>query len=188
MQEREVLAGAPPEKIIGLVGEWVGSQYKSANSWHSSRFRYHLVVDKEVVRHLLQLPMPAEHCWSEDATYAIKVCDLQGGLSVNLCGEDDYDSDGDDEDTVEEKDDGYRSWFWIGADWLVGLWINDEHAAVEGPVSLGWTLWSREAGCASLDTRLILACGHSEALHRAMYPSLFRQEDDRSKDVELILD
>ena len=183
VQDREMLEGASPEKIIELAREWYPSQYEGAKVYHSSAFRYPLIVDSEVLQNLLTLPMPAEYDHSEAATYAIKVCDLR----VDDCDEDDEEymyMSSDEESVCEPEDDGYRGWFWIGAYYLVGLWFDEKNAATEEVCTWVNCPGRAERRFLFWRTGLGLGCMHSEAEHRAMYPSLFQGEDGGPGDVE----
>jgi hypothetical protein len=187
VQDRELLEGASPEKITGLAREWFKTlQYDGIRVCHSSQFRYPLVVDEEVVRNLLQLPMPAEYEDGEAATYTIKVCDLHVDEEEEEEEEDpeeDMPSD-DDEMWSEPEDDGYRSWFWISADYLAWLWFEEGNAATEEVYTWVNCPAREERRFLFWRTGLGLGCMHSEAEHRAMYPSLFRDENgDGLEDV-----
>jgi hypothetical protein len=177
VEDRERLEGASPEKVIDLAREWIPLQYEGAKVSHSSAFRYPLIVDEEVLRNLLALPIPVDRYEnSEAATYTIKVCDLR--VDDYDPDEEEYMSSDDDDDMLSEpEDDGYRSWIWIGADYLVWLWFEEGNAATEEVCSWVDCPAREERRFLFWRTKLSLGCMHSEAEHRAMYPSLFRDEE-----------
>jgi hypothetical protein len=187
VQNRALLEGASPEKIIGLARQWFPTQYQGAKVVHSSAHRYPLIIDDEVLQNLLALPTPAEYVCSEAATYTIKVCDLR--VDDDDSDDEEYmSSDDEDEDMCSEEDDGYRGWFWIGAFWLVGLWFDEGNAATEEVCS--WDekrRGGREEGGERRFlfwlTKMDLGCGHSVAEHRVMYPSIFQDEDEVCPEV-----
>lgn len=55
--------------------------------YHSPRNRYSIIVDDQVIRNLLRLPMPAAHEWSVSAVYPIKVYDAEFGLGGAYFGD-----------------------------------------------------------------------------------------------------
>jgi hypothetical protein len=183
VQDRQLLEGASPEKIIQLAREWFPTQYPGAKVSHSSAHRYPLIIDDEVLRNLLALPLPPQYGRSAAATHTIEVCDLR----VDDDDSDDDKDDGDEsmsESSSEEEydDDGYRGWFLIGAFWLVGLWFDEGNAATEEVCSRecrgGGS--GREEGGEEEErgggerrflfwlTKMSFGCGHSDVEHMAM--------------------
>ena len=125
--------------MLKLHQGWVYS-HPGAKVPDHSLYRYFLVVDDEVINHLLQLPVPAEYEITIPAGYAIKLFDAWFNIDWDLYGdssEPDSDEDEDlseeEEETVTRADDFIddEGWFWIGVFHLVSFWVCEDNAAWE---------------------------------------------------------
>lgn len=124
----------------------------------TSRFRYFIVIDDELIEHLLQLPMPANRDVSIPAAYSVKVFDSTFGLPDKYFdGESDSD---DDNDMLEEDNGGYEGCSWASARRLLYLcFVGSEEAAQEELCS-GDDSWNGEARFVHSGTKLdILSLG-----------------------------
>lgn len=134
VQDRELLEGASqtPAKITKLAQDWVHS-HLGAKVYHSPRNRYFIVVDDEVIQHLLRLPMPPAYQSSVPAVYSVKVYDAEFGLDGAYFGDEESSDEDEDGSMCSEEDDGYRGWFWLPASMLVWLWFleGNEAEAIE---------------------------------------------------------
>jgi hypothetical protein len=153
VQDRELLEGASPAKILEVARDWVAS-IPNVTLVSTSRYRYCIVIDEEVIEHLLQLPMPAAYARTIPSVYSIKVHDLTFGVPDTYYGapadsdDDDDDEDDDDEDDEEmckEEDDGFEGWFWISARHLLHLWFIDGTEAGLDELCSGDCSWNGEA-------------------------------------------
>jgi hypothetical protein len=145
VQDPERLEGASktPAKIIELARDWVYSHHPGAKVNATSRHRYHIIVDDEVVEHLLKLPIPATWGSSIPKVYSVKVFDAGFGLPDDgSCDEGDC-SDDDDDDMLEGGIEGYEGWFWASARSLMWLWFK-EHDAPDEELLLSDRSWNNE--------------------------------------------
>jgi hypothetical protein len=73
IEDRELLEGASadPAKILELAQDWVHYDRK-AQTRDSPRYRFCLVIDDEVIDHLLQLPMPPSKEMDIPGIYSVK--------------------------------------------------------------------------------------------------------------------
>jgi len=88
VEDIDLLEGAAesPEKMLKIHRDWVHS-HPGAKVPDHSFYRYFLVVNDEVIDHLLQLPMPAEFESTIPACYAIKLFDAWFNLGWNFYGD-----------------------------------------------------------------------------------------------------
>lgn len=99
VEDRELLEGASktPSKILELAQHWIHFDRK-ATTRNSPRYRFFLVIDDEVIDHLLQLPMPASKKRIIPALYSVTVYDARHNSPPEFSGgesdsESDHDSD-----------------------------------------------------------------------------------------------
>lgn len=140
VEASDLLEGASesPERMLKLHQDWVHSHPDAKVPDHSF-YRYFLVVDDEVINHLLQLPMPAKYERTIPAAYAIKLFDAWFNIDWDFYGENSEPESEEDEDMSEEKEEMTRAddfindegWFWIGVFHLVSFWMCEDNAAVE---------------------------------------------------------
>lgn len=128
IQDRELLEGAEPAKITKLAQDWVHSR-PGAKVYHSPQYRYFIVVDEEVIEHLLRLPMPPAYERSVPAIYSVKLYDAEFGLDDAYFGDEESSDEDEDDGMCSEEDDDYRGWFWIPASALVWLWFGEGNEA-----------------------------------------------------------
>jgi hypothetical protein len=128
VEDPELLEGASetPAKILELAKDWVHLDQKATTS-DGPRYRFFLVVDDEVIEHLLRLPMPAEHQRSVPWIYSVKVYDARHGPLSEFSDdghEDDNDEDESDSDSASlfEYPD-YQGYFWCPAAYLPNLYF-----------------------------------------------------------------
>lgn len=163
-------ASASPETILKLHQDWVHS-HPSAKVPDHSFYRYFLVVDDEVINHLLQLPMPARYEVTIPAGYAVKLFDAWFNLDWDSYGDDDSELESEeDEDMSEEEGEITRAddfiddegWFWIGVFHLVLFWMCEDNAARED----FWTInksWDGKRRPVYVGTSFpVEGCGDSE--------------------------
>lgn len=143
VEDRELLEGASenPSKILELAQHWVHFDRK-ATTGDSPRYRFFLVIDNEVVDHLLQLPMPASRKRTIPGLYSVKVFDARHNSPPEFSGgesesESDHDSDTDLEGGespfgVEDKFEGF---FWSPANHLAEIWFCEHDLPFEEIVS-----------------------------------------------------
>lgn len=132
VEDREFLEGASetPSKILELAQHWVHFDRK-ATTGDSPRYRFFLVIDDEVIDHLLQLPMPASRKRSTPAIYSVKVYDARHNSPPEFSGgesesESDHDSDTDSSEGGEYPkgiEDKFEGFFWCSARYLAELWF-----------------------------------------------------------------
>jgi hypothetical protein len=120
VQDPERLEGASetPAKIIEIARSWVYSHHPGAKVNGTSRYRYHIGVDDEVVEHLLKLPNPATWERSIPMVYSVKVFDAGFGLPDDGSSDEEDgsdDDDDDDDDMLEGGIESYEGWFWVSA-------------------------------------------------------------------------
>lgn len=130
IENRELLEGASenPDRILKLVQDWVHVNRK-ASTRDSPRYRFFLVIDDEVIDHLLRLPVPARLEFNVPTVYSIKVYDARINSPPEFFGgESDSDSDADSEDPDWED---FEGWFWSPASYLTELWFCDHHSGEE---------------------------------------------------------
>lgn len=131
VQDPDLLEGASasPEKLLKLHQDWVHT-HPGARKTDSSYHRHFLVIDDEVINHLLQLPMPANYEKTIPTMYAVKLFDAWSNAPWNL-----YEPEPEPEEDGELSDDDdlvdYEGWFWISAFVLVEFWVCEDNAAVE---------------------------------------------------------
>lgn len=75
MQDQQQLDGVPAAKIKTLAKEYIAS--RGASISESSRYRFFLIIDEEVVRNLLEYPMPATRPPRRWQWYSVKVLDIE---------------------------------------------------------------------------------------------------------------
>lgn len=131
VEDRELLEGASetPSKILELAQHWVHFDRK-AKTGDSPRYRFHLVIDDEVIDHLLQLPMPAARSRTIASLYSVKVFDARHNSPPEFSGgesepESDHDSDIDPEDEEDSFgiEDTFEGFFWSPANHLAEIWF-----------------------------------------------------------------
>lgn len=131
VEDGELLENATPDKILSLAQAWAHCDRK-ARTADDPRYRFFLVIDDEVIEHLLQLPTPATYAntkLSIPMVYSVKVYDARFNSPPQFSGgESDSDSEADDE---YEEDDGFEGWFWTSARKLMQLWFCDYQAGEE---------------------------------------------------------
>lgn len=100
VQDRESLEGASISSIQQLAKDWIAA--RGARISESARYRFFLVIDDEVVRHLLQFPTPVLEYPDEWQSYSVEVLDVE------------YDAD---TDKTSWRPGGpeFEGWFWAGA-------------------------------------------------------------------------
>jgi hypothetical protein len=122
IEDQELLEGASedPDKILKLAQNWVHLD-QNAKTGDSLRYRFFLVIDDEVIDHLLRLPMPAAIEFTIPMVFAVKVYDARVDSPPEFSGgESDADSDAASEDPDWE---GFEGWFWSPASYLTELWF-----------------------------------------------------------------
>jgi hypothetical protein len=136
VEDRELLEGASktPAKILELAQNWVHLDRKGTTS-DSPRYRFFLVVDDEVIDHLLQLPIPAEHQRIVPFYYSVKVYDARHNSPSEFSDDDDDDEEEEDEsdsdsDSNPEYPD-YEGYFWCPATYLPELYFCDYQEGTE---------------------------------------------------------
>jgi hypothetical protein len=141
VQDRELLEGASPAKILEVARDWVAS-IPNVTLVSTPRHRYCIVIDEEAIQHLLKLPMPAVRERTIPSVYSVKVFDTTFGVPETYYGApSDSDDDDDDRGMCEEDDDGYEGWFWISARKLLYLWFVDSEEAAEEELYCGDDSW-----------------------------------------------
>jgi hypothetical protein len=125
VQDRELLEGASPAKVLEVARDWVAS-IPNVTLVSTSRHRYCIVIDDKVMEHLLQLPMPAVLRRDIPSVYSVKVYDLTFGVPDTYYGAPSDSDDDDDDGTMSDEDyDGCEGWFWVPAHLLLHLWFVD---------------------------------------------------------------
>lgn len=131
VEGRELIEDATPDKVLGLAQAWVHSDRK-ATTGDNPRYRFFLVIDDEVLDHLLQLPTLATSANANPSipmVYSVKVYDARfNSPPESSGGESDSDSEADDK---YEEDDGFEGWFWTSARKPMQLWFCDYQAGEE---------------------------------------------------------
>jgi hypothetical protein len=131
VEDHELLEGASetPAKILELAQNWVHLDRK-ATTGDSPRYRFFLVIDDEVIDHLIRLPMPASasSLLNIPAVYSVKVYDAQHNSPVEFSGgESDSESDADSEGVEYSYEDWivetFEGWFWSPVSHLAELWF-----------------------------------------------------------------
>jgi hypothetical protein len=140
VEDRELLEGASetPAKILEVAQNWVHLDRKATTS-DGPRYRFFLVVDDEVIDHLLQLPMPAEPQRSVPWIYSVKVYDARHNSPSEFSDDDDEDDEDEDEsdsdsDSIPEYPD-YQGYFWCPAAYLPDLYFCDYLEGTEELIS-----------------------------------------------------
>lgn len=128
IQDRD-LASRLPAELLQLHQDWVDS-HAGAKVTDHFKHRYFLVVNNEVINHLLQLPLPAEYEQSIPAAYSVKLYDAWSKLSSEFYGrvanpEEDANM------CRDEELEAYEGWFWLSAHNLASLWFCEDNPAVE---------------------------------------------------------
>ena len=180
VQDPGVLEGASGEKMLKLHQDWVHS-HPSAKVTDHSFYRYFLVVDDEVINHLLQLPMPAKYEKTIPASYAIKLFDawfssgIYGGDDMELESDEDEDMSEEEEMTKAEDFIDVEGWFWVGVFNLVSFWMCEDNAAVE-ELSTSDKSWGGKRRPVYINTSFpVEGCGDAEC--RAMNHGFTLDED-----------
>jgi hypothetical protein len=108
---------------------------RKATTSDSPRYRFFLVVDDQVIDHLLQLPMPAEHQRSVPWIYSVKVYDARHNSPSEFSDEDEDEDESDsDSDSIPEYPD-YQGHFWCPATYLPDLYFCDYQEGTEELIS-----------------------------------------------------
>jgi len=129
IQDLDLLASKSPAELLKLHQDWVHS-HAGAKVTDHSKHRYFLVVDDEVINHLLQLPMPGEYEQSIPAAYSVKLYDAWSKPSSEFYGRM-PDPEEDAGMCRDEELEAYEGWFWMSAHNLASLWFCEDNAAVE---------------------------------------------------------
>lgn len=103
VQDQQLLDAAPTSKIKGLAKTWITS--RGAGVAESSRYRFFLIIDEEVVRNLLQYPMPATLPPRRWQWYSIKFLDIEFRKSLL------------------DHEQNYEGWAWAAASRLLQAWF-----------------------------------------------------------------
>jgi len=121
IEDCELLEGASedPNKILKLAQEWVHLDQKARTRDHP-RYRFVLVIDDEVIDHLLRLPMPATIEFTIPMLYAVKVYDVQVNSPPEFSG---CESESDSDEYEDPAWEGFEGWFWSPASFLTELWF-----------------------------------------------------------------
>ncbi|KAM0723275.1 hypothetical protein Q7P37_001476 [Cladosporium fusiforme] len=140
VEDSDLIEGASEsaKKMIKLHPDWVHS-HPGAKVPDHSFYRYFLVVDDEVVSHLLQLPIPAKYEKTIQAGYAIKLFDAWFNIDWDFYSDNSEPESEEDEDMSEEEEEMTRAddfiddegWFWIGVFNIVSSWMCEDNAAVK---------------------------------------------------------
>jgi hypothetical protein len=179
VEDRELLEGASetPAKILELAQNWVHLD-RRAKAGDSPRYRFFLVIDDEVIDHLIQLPMPARIERNIPAVYSVKVYDARHNSPPEFSGgesesESESDSDADSEGVEEGHEgcieDSFEGWFWSPARHLAELWFCDYQTLFEELLSIddSWGATQRFVpGKVALNYGLPLADRRRELGHR----------------------
>jgi hypothetical protein len=185
VQDPGVLEGASksPEKMLKLHQDWVHS-HPGAKVTDYSFYRYFLVVDDEVINHLLQLPMPAKYEKTIPASYAIKLFDAWFNIGSEIYGDDDMELESDEDEDMSEEEEkmtkaedfiDVEGWFWVGVFNLVSFWMCEDNAAVE-ELSTSDKSWGGKRRPVHVSTSFPLeGCGDAEC--RAMNHGFTLDED-----------
>ena len=99
VQDQQVLDAAPAAKIKALAKAWIKKVAES------SRYRFLLIIDEEVVRNLLAYPMPATRPPRRWQWYSVKFLDIEFEESLLDCEQ------------------GYEGWAWAAAASLLQAWF-----------------------------------------------------------------
>jgi hypothetical protein len=144
VQDRELLEGASPAKILEVARDWVAS-IPNVTLVSTSRHRYCIVIDDKVIEHLLQLPMPAAYRRNIPGVYSVKVYDLTFGVPDTYYGAPSDSDDNDDDETMcDEEYEGCEGWFWVPAHHLLHLWFVDGTEAGLEELYRGGVSWNGE--------------------------------------------
>lgn len=134
VEDCELLEGASetPAKILELAQNWVHYE-KKAVTGDSPRYRFFLVVDDEVIDHLLQLPTPATYQRNIPSVYSVKVYDARFNSPPEFSGgESDSESDTDSDCAgTDEALESFEGWFWTSARKLAQLWFCEDDLPLE---------------------------------------------------------
>lgn len=103
VQDQQLLDGAPTAKIKALAKTWIESC--GASVAESSCYRFFLIIDEEVVRNLLQYPMPATLPPRRWQWYSVKVLDIEFRRSLL------------------DHEQNYEGWAWAAASRLLQAWF-----------------------------------------------------------------
>ena len=127
VEDRELLEGvsADPAKILELAQDWVHHDRK-AQTQDSPRYRFCLVIDDEVIDHLLQLPLPPSKEMDIPGIYSVKVFDIRHDSDFS-CSEtsDDDESDSSGRESIPGIEDFFEGYFWSPVHYLPQLWFCD---------------------------------------------------------------
>ena len=145
VEDRELPEGAleTPAKILEVAQNWVHLDRKATTS-DSPRYRFFLVVDDEVIDHLLQLARRAEHQRSVPWIYSVKVYNARHNSLSEFSDEDDDDDDDEDDEDEDESDSDldpvpeypdYQGYFWCPATYLPDLYFCDYQEGTEELIS-----------------------------------------------------
>lgn len=132
VQDCDLLNGASetPARMHKVHQDWVHSHPGARVDDHSF-YRYFLVIDDEVIDHLLHLPMPAnEEENSIASAYSVKLYDTWSQLGEEFYG---YVPDPLEDEGMckDEEMEAYEGWFWMSAYNMVAFWFAEDNAAVE---------------------------------------------------------
>jgi hypothetical protein len=124
IEDRELLEGASsdPAKILELAQNWVHHDCK-AQTRDSPRYRFCLVIDDEVIDHLLHLPLPPSKEKDIPGIYSVKVFDIRHDSDFS-CSET-SDDDESDRESIPGIEDFFDGCFWSPVHYLPQLWFCD---------------------------------------------------------------
>lgn len=136
VEDRELLEGASTETLLTLHQEWVHLERKAIAA-DSPHYRFFLVIDDDVLNHLLNLSeKPGKWSCGVDAhlpdVYSIKVYDARHNPPTQFSDWDDSDSEAD-EDYINEYENptqvmyGFEGWWWASASKLGYLWFKQHY-------------------------------------------------------------
>lgn len=103
VQDQALLDGISTVDVKRLAKEWINS--RGASIAESSRYRFFLIIDEEVVRNLLEYPMPATKPPRRWQWYSVKVLDVEFRRSLL------------------DHDQNYEGWAWAAASRLLQAWF-----------------------------------------------------------------
>lgn len=104
MQDPEQFDSASPAAIKQLALKWIES--RGAKVAESSRYRFILIMDEEVVRNLLSFPVPVTECPDCITWYSVKFLDVEFRPGL-----------------LDPQWAGYEGWVWAAGWRLLQAWF-----------------------------------------------------------------
>lgn len=128
IEDKQLLEGASTDKLLRLHQDWVHLD-RQARTRDNPSYRFFLVIDDEVMAHLLQLNISERSSrLSLAAAYSVKVYDARHDSPPEFPGgesESDSEDECDDNELPHDPMSSFEGWFWASASKLTYLWFCD---------------------------------------------------------------